>query len=193
MGIVLCGQNHRYPVSPKHPATQFRLLNELSFIAAYIRSSVHPEAIVDVIGLVSKYVAGGFDGNLIVGPGQIITLQADRQYEFINICVRTGGVLTVNAYEPRKRSGGTLLIRALKSVVIERGGKISVFSKGYRGGREFSIFGGGGGYGTRGESNTALRKYDNGGHVYGDELLTELHLGAGGGGGFGQVSYPKMS
>jgi len=142
---------------------------------------------MDVVGLVSKYVAGGFDGTLIVEPGQVVTLEANRQYEFIDVVVQSGGKLTVNPYDRHSQSGGTLILRALKSVVVEYGGQINLFGKGYRGGRDYSVFGGGGGYGTRGESNTALRRLQNGGDVYGDETLSVLHLGSGGGGGFGQV------
>eukprot|EP01083_Nonionella_stella_P034218 93688_1 len=105
--------------------------------------------------------------------------------------------------------GGTLLIESMTYFTIKKGGIIQLDNKGYKGGKGngwsggtykkppvyhrqnkpgggggggWTAYGGGGGYGTTGSRSTfSTQLGDNGGGVYGDELLTVLHLGSGGG------------
>ncbi|KAJ5074828.1 hypothetical protein M0811_07871 [Anaeramoeba ignava] len=143
-----------------------------------------------------------------------------------NLIIRNGGVLTVKAWDGN--SGGVLKIKAKSMIIIEKGGKIDLSGKGYRGGDAVpqctngkakqgesfngrggdlqdankggggaglgcssfgSIGGGGGGYGTKGEDSEPNRWQGGnhpggkGGEIYGDEKITQLYLGSGGGSG----------
>eukprot|EP01084_Bolivina_argentea_P054431 99819_1 len=178
------------------------------FVSGYIRIMTQSLIPLDVIKIISSY-AQGKDGTLIVSQNKTIILDhlnQEYKYEFTNVVIKSGGTLTVHAWNPCSNKGGKLLITAMISFVIEKGGMINLDAIGYEGGKscqtgesymspqrsqgEHNIGGGGGGgytcygggYGTPGNTNSYHgRRYDNGGIVYGNKELSVLHLGSGGG------------
>ncbi|KAJ5076979.1 bonus isoform c-related [Anaeramoeba ignava] len=167
--------------------------------------------------------------NLKGGPGNIqITSNQEMSGEIkcSTFVVKSGAVLTVKPWDGK--SGGVLKILARSKIIIEKGGKIDLSGKGYRGGPavfqatngkakqgesyegqgsdlqeankggggaglgtgQFGGYGGGGGgYGTPGDDAEPNRYSGQfhpgakGGESYGDERITELYMGSGGGSG----------
>ncbi|KAJ5077600.1 bonus isoform c-related [Anaeramoeba ignava] len=162
--------------------------------------------------------------------GGVIEITGQEEFPEKIVCeqliIKNGGVLTVKPWDGT--SGGTLKIYAKQRVVIEKGGRIDLSGKGYRGGdavaqsfngkanqgesylgyggddqvansggggaglgsSAFGGFGGGGGgYGDQGKDAEAnrysgqLHPGAKGGEIYGDEKISTLYLGSGGGSG----------
>eukprot|EP01084_Bolivina_argentea_P140572 247077_1 len=76
----------------------------------------------------------GKDGVLIVAANTTKILKPDYQYEFTKVILESESILTVNEWNPRKKIGGTLLIKSLNEFVIKDKAKIDLNGKGYRGG-----------------------------------------------------------
>jgi hypothetical protein len=110
--------------------------------------------------------------NLLVSPGSNVSLLSNGEVnEFKRIVVKSGAVLTTSGWDGSK--GGFLRLKA-REVIVERGGKIAMSGKGYRGG------GGQGsveGIGMQGESST------------GPGSSSVQPNSTGGGGGIGSGNY----
>ncbi|KAJ5078390.1 bonus isoform c-related [Anaeramoeba ignava] len=167
--------------------------------------------------------------NLIGGPGVMEITGAKElsgEIKCTKLIIKANAVLTVKPWDGT--SGGVLKIFAKSRIIIEKGGKIDLTGKGYRGGEAVpqcydgkakqgesfngkggdlqeankggggaglgtSSFGGygggGGGYGAKGDDAEPNRYSGQvhpgakGGETYGDEKITELYMGSGGGSG----------
>eukprot|EP01084_Bolivina_argentea_P260175 439274_1 len=118
------------------------------------------------------------------------------------IHIKEYGRLTVSEWNIDRKYGGVLLIFC-ENIILENGAGITLNGKGYKGGKRghsghsykgtskkttkanfggggYSDCGGGGGYGSKGKDG--LKYVDRGGNIYGNEQLSILHLGSGGGG-----------
>ncbi|KAJ5071533.1 bonus isoform c-related [Anaeramoeba ignava] len=150
----------------------------------------------------------------------------EEEMDFFKVVIKSGGVLTVKAWNGT--DGGCIRLNIRDKLVIESGGKIDLTGLGYRGGEAVNqategrakqgeshngkggdqqtanngggggglgtgafggYGGGGGGYGTKGKdagANTYSSGFHpgaTGGDTYGDEQISTLYRGSGGGSG----------
>mmetsp|Transcript_33483 Transcript_33483/g.53627 ORF Transcript_33483/g.53627 Transcript_33483/m.53627 type:complete len:348 (-) Transcript_33483:47-1090(-) len=158
---------------------------------------------------IKKILTRYLKSELIVEEGMTHTLYSDIYWEYTYILLKKNSVLTVESWNQRKRKGGRLLLKIDRNLTMQEGARINVNQKGYKGGyfhEQGESFngkgeennsnanegGGGGGkkrgapagYGARGVDVTDGSQTVHAGFSYGDEFLTVLYLGSGGGGGY---------
>ena len=186
-----------------------KMIDNISVIESYkfkLHSDVYKSVLNNIVNVgIIKTIIPSKDGDLIIGKGQRCELKSNYQYEFNNIILNENSKLTVSSWNNNKKLGGMLFIKCLNKFILEKNSRITLSYKGYKGGspgfqgesfknKSSKIelkqlnkcnFGGGGtgisgagaGYATFGQDG----KYSNGGQQYGDQLLTSMQMGSGGG------------
>eukprot|EP01084_Bolivina_argentea_P044594 82045_1 len=89
---------------------------------------------MDIIRLIHLYLNSAKDGDLIVQSGQTIILKTNYEYEFKNIIIKSGGILTTQEWRPELQYGGCLMITCLNNIILENKASIVVNGMGYKGG-----------------------------------------------------------
>lgn len=79
-----------------------------------------------------KY-GSGTDGDLDISDNKY--LDGAATYNFDNIIIRNGGVLTVDHYDDVRNLGGVMTVKIRGLLYIEKGGLINLTAAGYKGGR----------------------------------------------------------
>ena len=182
-----------------------KLIDAVSVKQSYkftLHSAIYKSVLNNIVnvGVIESFVPSK-DGDLIVANGQRVELKSNHQYEFNTVILRENSKLTVNSWNSKTKTGGMLFIKCLNKFVLEKNSKITLSYKGYKGGSSgfqgesyngigsqklnknndggggTGISGAGGGYGSFGKDG----KYSNGGLQYGDDLLTSMYMGSGGG------------
>eukprot|EP01084_Bolivina_argentea_P064191 117102_1 len=182
-----------------------KMIDRISIKESYkfqLNSTIYKSVLNNIVNVgIIKTIIPSKDGDLIIRKGERCELKSNYQYEFNNIILSENSKLTVKSWNCTLKTGGMLFIKCLNKFILEKNSKITLSYKGYKGGNPTyqgesynnkgnqklnkpnfggggtGISGAGGGYGTFGLDG----KYSNGGNEYGNNLLTSMYMGSGGG------------
>eukprot|EP01083_Nonionella_stella_P026724 73608_1 len=183
-----------------------KLIDTVSIKYSYkfqLNSSIYKQLLNHIVNVgIIQTIVPTKDGDLIVAKDKRCELKSNYQYEFNNIILSENSKLTVKSWNKLTKSGGTLFIKCLNKCKLEKNSRITLSFKGYKGGSGglqgesynkpgaqnvnasndggggTGVSGGGGGYGMSGKDG----KNSDGGGVYGDDALSSMYMGSGGGG-----------